>query len=399
VALIALRSRDFRLLLGGQAISLAGTQMQQVALVWQLYLLTGSPLSLGLLGAFRVTPILLLALGGGVLADALDRKKLLIASQLGMMLSSLGLLVATHTGAISPAIIYGLAALGGAASAFDPPSRQALLTQLVTREQLPNALSLYSTVFQIASIAGPSLGGALLAWKGVQPIYLFDVLSFLAVIGAILAMEHEAPSRGAAGLSAHALLEGLRFLKRTPLILSTMLLDFGATFLAGSLLLLPIFADQILQVGPRGLGLLYAAQPIGAALAGVSLSVLPTIRRQGRALLVAVTVYGASIAAFGVSRSFPLSLLLLAVSGAADSVSVLMRQTVRQFLTPDELRGRMTSVNMIFFLGGPQLGEVEAGVVARLVGVRPSVWSGGLLCVLLAGVAALSPSLRKYEHA
>ena len=395
----ALRSRDFRLLLIGQAVSLTGTQMQQVAVVWQLYLLTRSPLSLGMLGLFRVTPILLFALGGGVAADALDRRKLMLASQAGMMIASLGLLGATHAGTVTPALIYSLAALGGVASAFDAPARQSLLPQLVARETLPNALSIYTTVYQIAAIAGPALGGALLAWKGVEPIYLVDVLSFLAVIFALLAMEHNAPSRGLSGLSAGAVVEGLRFLRRTPLILATMMLDFAATFLAGSLLLLPFFADQLLHVGPRGLGLLYAAQPAGAAVAGLFLAWLPTVRRQGATVLIAVAAYGAAIALFGLSRWFPLSLLALAFSGAADTVSMVMRQTLRQIMTPDELRGRMTSVNMMFFTGGPQLGEVEAGVVAKLAGVRLSVWSGGALCILAAvAVAALVPSLRKYEH-
>src|SRR5436190_318588 len=226
--------------------------MQQVAVVWQLYLLTNSPLSLGLLGAFRVTPILLLALGGGVAADALDRRKLMLASQVGMMLASVGLFAATAAHAVTPAIMYGLAALGGVASAFDAPARQSLLPRLVGAQELSNALSLYNTVYEIAAIAGPALGGAMLAWKGVLPIYAIDVLSFVAVIFALLAMRHRAPSPGLSGLNAGALLEGLRFLRRTPLILAAMLLDFAATFLAGSLLLLPIFADQLLQVGPRG---------------------------------------------------------------------------------------------------------------------------------------------------
>ena len=395
----SLRSRDFRLLIAGQAVSLTGSSMQQVAVVWQLYLLTGSPLSLGMLGLFRVTPILLLALGGGVAADALDRRKLMIASQTGMMLASLGLLAATHMGVVTPGIIYALAALGGVASAFDPPARQALVTQLVPVDALPNAFSLYMTAYQIAAVAGPALGGGLLAWKGVEPIYLLDVISYLAVIVALLAMEHKATSRGLSQMSAAAALEGLRFLKRSPIILSTMLLDFFATFLAGSLLLLPFFADQLLKVGPRGLGVLYAAQPLGATVAGVALSFLPTIRRQGRAIVVSVALYGVAIAVFGVSNWFPLSLFALAASGAADTVSAVMRQTVRQLLTPDELRGRMTSVNMMFFIGGPQLGEVEAGVVAKLAGVRFSVWSGGALCVLAAiAAAAVVPSLRGYEH-
>src|SRR5207253_544456 len=224
----------------------------------------------------------------------LDRRKLLLASQLGMMLASIGLFVATASRATTPAIIYGLAALGGAASAFDAPARQSLLPRLAGVQARPDALSPYPAGSDIAR-------------------------------------------------------------------------------LAGSLLLLPIFADQLLRVGPRGLGLLYAAQPIGAAVAGLLLSVLPTVRRQGRALLLAVAIYGAAIAVFGASAWFPLSLLALAVSGAADTISMVMRQTLRQMLTPDELRGRMTSVNMMFFIGGPQLGEVEAGVVAKLAGVRFSV--------------------------
>jgi MFS family permease len=399
VRFVALRSRDFRLLLAGQAVSLTGTQMQQVAVVWQLYLLTGSPLSLGMLGLFRVTPVILFALGGGVAADAFDRRKLMIASQTGMMLASLGLLAATHAGTVTPGVIYGLAALSGVASALDTPARQALVPQLVTKEELPNALSIYTSVYQVAAITGPALGGALLAWKGVEPIYLADVASFVAVIAALLLMEHKAPSRGLAGLSAGAALEGLRFLRRTPLIFTTMMLDFAATFLAGSLLLLPIFADQLLRVGPRGLGLLYAAPPAGAAVTGLWLSWLPTVRRQGAALIVAVAAYGAAIAIFGLSHWFPLSLLALALSGAADTVSMVMRQTLRQTLTPDELRGRMTSVSMIFFSGGPQLGEVEAGVVAHLAGARFSVSSGGVLCILAALLAAaLVPSLRHYQH-
>jgi MFS family permease len=368
--------------------------------VWQLYLLTGSPLSLGLLGAFRVTPFLLLALGGGVAADALDRRKLMLASQFGMMLASLGLFAATFSHVVSPGLIYGLSAFAGVASAFDLPARQSLVPQLVAKEDLPNALSLYTTVFETASIAGPAVGGALLAWQGVLPIYALDVVSFFATITALLLMRHDHAYRGLSGINASAMLEGLRFLRTQPLILACMVLDFVATFLGGSLLLLPIFADQLLRVGPKGLGLLYAAQPAGGAACGLLLSWLPTIRRQGRAVILAVAVYGGAIALFGISRWFVLSLVALAVSGAADMISAVMRQTLRHTLTPDALRGRMTSVNMMFFIGGPQLGEVEAGVVAKWFGAPVSVWSGGVLCVL-AGIfaAAFVPSLRKYEHA
>ena len=394
----ALRSRDFRLLLLGQLVSLTGSQMQQVAIVWQLYLLTHSPLALGMLGFFRVVPVIVFALGCGVVADAVDRRVLMFISQCALALVSLTLALATHAGHVSEWTIYGLSALGGAAFAFDLPARQALVPQLVPREALPNALSLYATVMQIATIGGPALGGLVLASSGVVPIYVLDVISFGAVIVALLLMRHRAPGRGLAQVNAHAALEGLRFIRRTPLIWSTMLLDFVATFFGGSMLLLPIFADQLFHVGPRGLGLLFAAQPVGAALAGSALSVLPAIRRRGPAVLVSVAAYGLAVVLFGIAPWFWLAFVGLALSGAADTVSMVIRQTLRQLLTPDELRGRMTSVNMIFFTGGPQLGEVEAGAVAKLFTPRVAVWSGGLACAVAAAlVAVLVPSLWSYR--
>ncbi len=383
--LVALRSRDFRLLLAGQVVSLTGTQMQQVAVVWQLYLLTGSPLALGMLGLFRVAPIVLFALGGGVLADAFDRRKLMLLTQSALALVSVTLAVLAHAQKTTPAAIYALAFVAG-------------VPRLVDKSQLSNALSLYVTVFQVGTIAGPALGGLLLATTGPTFIYVVDVLSYGAVIGALLALRHRHTGHGGSPISLRAIAEGLRFLRGAPIIWSTMLLDFVATFFAGSLLLLPIFADQLLHVGPRGLGLLYAAQPAGAALTGAALSSMRTIRRQGPAVLWSVAVYGGSIALFGLSPWFWLSFLLLAISGAADMVSAVIRNIVRQSLTPDELRGRMSSVVMIFFMGGPQLGEVEAGAVARLFGARVSVASGGALCVLAAAAAAvLVPQLRRYE--
>jgi len=396
---VALRSRDFRLLLAGQTISLTGSQMQQVAVVWQLYLLTGSPLALGMMGLFRIVPIVAFALGGGVMADALDRRRLMLFTQAALALVSVALAILAFTHRTTPAAIYALSFLAGAATAFDNPARQALVPRLVDREQLPNALSLYTTVWQVATIAGPAIGGALLAWIGPGAIYVADVLSFGAVIVALLAMEHRHVGAGRSLINAKAALEGLRFIRRTPLIWSTMLVDFAATFFAGSMLLLPIFADQLLHVGPRGLGLLYSAQPAGAVLAGAVLSTTPLPRKRGAAILWSVAIYGASIAVFGISRWFWLSLLMLGVSGAADTVSMVIRQTARQTITPDELRGRMSSVNMIFFMGGPQLGEVEAGVVAKLIGVRASVASGGLVCLATAAlVALLVPALARYEE-
>jgi MFS family permease len=392
----ALRSRDFRLLFVGQLVSLTGSQMQTVAVPYQIYKLTGSSLALGFIGLCRVIPVVLFALGGGVIADALDRRRLMMLSQTLMAACSLTLAVTTRSGHITPAIMYGVIGLGGAALALDSPARQSLIPLLVPRAHLANAIGLHAMAWEIAAIAGPSLAGLLIAWRGVFPVYVLDCVSFAAVLGALVAMHHRAPPRASVNISIGAAIDGLRFLWRTPLILSTMVLDAVATFFAGSLLLLPVYADRILAVGPRGLGLLYAAQPAGAAIAAMLMATRPTIHRQGAAVLVSIAVYGASVAAFGVSPWLPLSLVLLAISGAADTVSMVVRQTLRQLLTPDELRGRMTSVNMIFFIGGPQLGEFEAGAVARVAGPRFSVTSGGLACIVAAVITALAvPSLRK----
>jgi predicted MFS family arabinose efflux permease len=313
-----------------------------------------------------------------------------------MAACSLTLAWPTRTGHITPAVMYAVIAVGGAALALDSPARQSLVPLLVPRAHLANALSLHAMAWEIAAIAGPSLAGLLIAWRGVFPVYVLDAVSFAAVLAALAAMQHRGPPRTSTNISVRALLDGFHFLRRSPLILSTMVLDAIATFFAGSLLLLPVYADKILTVGPRGLGVLYAAQPAGAAVAAALMAARPTIHRQGAAILWSVGIYGAAVAAFGASSWLPLSLLLLAISGAADTVSMVVRQTLRQLLTPDELRGRMTGVNMIFFIGGPQLGEFEAGVVARAFGPRFSVASGGLACVAAAIAAAVAlPSLRK----
>jgi MFS family permease len=396
--LSALRSRDFRLLFFGQLVSLTGSAMQQVAVAWQLYVLTRSPLALGTLGLARALPVVVFALGGGVFADALDRRKLMLLSQTGMALASVILAALTHAGRASPTAIYLAVALSGIAFSLDSPARQALIPRLVPVEDLPNALSLHATAWQLAQVLGPAIAGIAIDRIGLLPIYIADVASFVAVIGALLVMQHRAPPQKS-GISIGAAIEGVRFLYRTPVVLWTMLLDAVATFFAGSLLLMPIYADQILGVGARGLGWLYAATPVGAAIAATFVSLRPTIRRQGPVVLTSVALYGLTIAVFGVSRWLWLSLLMLAASGAADTVSMVVRQTIRQLATPDELRGRMTSVNMIFFIGGPQLGEFEAGVVARLFGARFSVASGGVACALAVAAMALAiPRLRTLSY-
>jgi MFS family permease len=421
----ALRYRDFRRLWAAQLISTTGTQMQSVALHWHVYLLTHSPLALGMVGLTRVIPVIVFSLWGGIVADRADRKKVMFATQASMAVLSAALAALTFAGRETVLGLYTLNALLAAASAFDNPARQALIPRLVPREHLPGALSLNLTMFQAALIIGPGLAGLLIAGHGavgapahlagagagqetaiLALIYALNALSFVAVLFALMTMRTSGAvvvEGGAHEPPLAALRAGLRFVLTTPIMVWTMGLDFLATFFAGSMSLLPIIADQVLHVGAAGYGWLVAAPAVGALLGSLYTSVWPLARRQGVVLLWSVAAYGVATIVYGLSRSFVLTLIALAGTGLADLVSTVVRQTLRQLLTPDHLRGRMTSVSMIFFMGGPQLGEMEAGLVASLfasavTGVTVSVVSGGLATVVItAVVAAATPLVRRYE--
>jgi MFS family permease len=398
----ALRYRDFRLLWLGQIVSVTGSQMQSVAINWHVYLLTKSAFALGLVGLFRGAPIILCSLVGGVVADAVDRKRLMVMTQSVMLVCAGLLTVTTMVGLQSVWPIYVLSSVASAAIAFDIPARQSLMPMLVPAKDFPNAVSLGLVVFNIATISGPSLAGFLLASRGPAIVYGVNAASFLAVIGALIAMRTsgslavEGERRNA--VSLEALKEGLKFVWRTPIIVQTMTLDFAATFFASATLLLPIFAQEVLHVDARGYGFLAAAPAIGSVVTALIMARMGTFRREGRLVVVSVSIFGLATAAFGLSRFFWLSLGLLALTGAADTVSTVLRQTIRQLSTPNYIRGRMTSINMMFFMGGPQLGELEAGTVAGLVGAPLSVISGGIGCLVCACIAAWkSKSLMEYE--
>jgi MFS family permease len=397
----ALRHRDFRLLWIGQLISVTGSQMQIVAINWHVYLLTKSPLALGGVGLVRVLPIVLCSLVGGVVADAVNRKRLMLVSQSVMLVSAALLALLTATGLASLWPIYLLTAIGSAAVAFDNPARQAMLPTLVPSEDFPNAVSLGIVVFNSATIVGPALAGLLLSVRGPALIYAVNAVSFVAVIIALLLIRASGRAevgKGVAQMNLGALRDGLRFVWRTPIIVQTMTLDFIATFFASATALLPIFAAEILNVGARGLGLLAAAPGAGSIVTGLLIARFGAMRKQGKAVLISVAIYGAATIVFGWSRWFWLSLVMLAITGAADTVSTVLRQTIRQLVTPDHLRGRMTSVNMIFFMGGPQLGELEAGVVAALIGAPLSVVTGGVGCLIAVAVAGVwAKNLWRYE--
>ena len=397
----ALRHRDFRLLWIGQLISVTGSQMQLVAINWHVYLLTKSPLALGGVGLVRVLPIIFCSLAGGVVADAINRKRLMFATQTVMLVSAGLLAVMTASGLTSVWPIYLLTAIASAAIAFDNPARQAMLPTLVPKRDFQNAVSLGILVFNSAMIIGPSLAGLLLKIQGPALIYALNAASFVAVIIALILMkaggrvESDSPL---SGMTFAALREGLRFVWRTPIIVQTMVLDFVATFFASATALLPIYAAEILKVGAGGLGLLAAAPGAGSIVTGLAMARAGAIRRQGKAVLISVAIFGAATVVFAVSRWFWLSLVMLAITGAADTVSTVLRQTIRQLVTPDYLRGRMTSVNMVFFMGGPQLGEFEAGAVAALVGATLSVLTGGVGCLIAVAAASLwAKNLLHYE--
>jgi MFS family permease len=376
--------------------------MQFVAVNWHVYVLTKSAFALGLVGLFRGVPIILCSLVGGVVADAVDRRTLMVVTQTVMLTSAALLTAGTLAGFESVWPIYILSGLASAASAFDVPARQALMPTLVPTEHFPNAVSLGIMVFNVATIAGPAIAGFMLAESGPGVIYGINALSFLAVIAALFAMrtsgKPELQSGRRDALSFAALKEGLRFVWRTPIIVQTMTLDFAATFFASATLLLPIFAQERLHVGARGYGFLAAAPAIGSVLTALVMARVGSFRKQGRLVVASVAVFGVATAAFGVSTVFWFSLLMLAVTGAADTVSTVLRQTIRQLVTPNHLRGRMTSINMMFFMGGPQLGEMEAGSLAAVIGAPLAVVTGGLGSMICAAIAAVkSKKLMEFE--
>jgi MFS family permease len=413
----ALHYRDYRIFWLGLFVSVVGSQMQLIAVNWHIFeLLRGQTftielfgrtldlgaeaLGLGTLGLVRVIPIVLFALLGGMLADTRNRRTLLIYAELAATIMAGALAFLTLTGRETVLTIYLFTSALAAVAAIENPSRQSIVPHLVPPEHFANAVSLQTLMWTTAAIIGPALAGLLVGYVDVAVVYLINSLSFMAVLVSLLLMRYRGNvPASSAGLGLAALKEGLRFVFRTPIISSTMLLDFVATFFSSARTMLPIIASDILGVGAFGYGWLATADSIGAVIAGSALATRgEMLRRQGPLLLICVAIYGAATALFGLSTSFVLSFFLLMLVGASDAVSTVIRGTVRQLSTPDELRGRMTSVNMMFFMGGPQLGELEAGLVAAAFGVPFAIVTGGIATVLLVGVIAWKfPILRQYD--
>jgi MFS family permease len=398
----SLKHRRFFYLWLGQLLSFAGTQMQLWALFWHIRTLTGEPepLALGGVGLARILPVIIFSLVGGVIADTFERRKIMFVTQSAAALVALALGLLTQFRQISIWLIYALTAFQAIAVAFDSPARQALVPNLVPAKDLPNAFSMTSFASQTGAILGPALSGFVIVFVGQGAVYYINAISYLAVIAALILIGPVAQTQTGriAGVSWNAIKEGIQFIFSKPIILSTMLLDFVATFFASANTLMPILAQDILRVGEIEYGALSAAQSVGAVIAGLVISQLPELRKQGQLFLGAVVVFGLAAVVLGMSRSLPLAWFALAIMGSADAVSTIIRNTIRQLQTPDHIRGRMTSVNMIFFQGGPQLGEVEAGVAAHYFGVPLAIIAGGIGCIVgMALIVRKWPLLLTYN--
>ncbi|HLF76459.1 MAG TPA: MFS transporter [Dehalococcoidia bacterium] len=390
----ALKLRDFRLFWTGAVLSAVGSQLTTVAMAWQIYELTNSPLQIGLLGLGRALPQIGLALVGGVLADAMDRRRLMMIVQLGQLAVSAGLALLTLVDAITPAYLFAAAVMLAFGSALEAPPRQAIVPNLVPVDQLSSAIALNTTQRSLGTILGPSLAGVLLAVAGPELCYLIDSASWLAMLSALALIKLQTVSeRGVQGLSLAALLGGARFVLHQPVILAFMVLDFGATLFGSPNALFPVFARDLLNTGPVGLGLLYAAPSIGGALAGVVMSMRAQIVNAGRWVLVGVAFYAVCTIAFAFSNVLWLSVLMLAGAGIGNLVSAVLRGTTNQLLTPDQLRGRVAAVNSAFVMGGPQLGQFESGLIADLWSTRMSAATGGLGALVLVLVIGLVPGV------
>ena len=387
--------RDYRWLWTGQAINGIGTQITRIALPYQVYVLTGSTLAVAALTFVQLIPILIFALGAGSIADAVDRRKLLLLTQLGLLACSASL-VAIAALPSQPLIwIFVVAFAAAGLSAVDQPARASAIPRLVPPERLPSAIALNQLNFQVGSIVGPAIGGLLIATVGLTGAYVADVLSFTASIIGVAAIAPLPPLGAVTRPGLAAIREGLRFAGGHRVILSTFVIDLNAMIFGMPTSLFPALALDVFKVGPGGLGLMAAAPAIGAFLGALLSGWVKSVRRDGRAVIVAVIVWGVAIALFGLSTfSFALALVFLATAGAADVLSAVFRSTIVQLETPDELRGRVTSIHILVVTSGPRIGDIEAATVGAVIGPQLSVITGGVLCVAGVGVVArLFPEL------
>ncbi len=389
----------FRALFSATFLAQAGRQLTVVAVPIQIFALTGSTLAVGLLGLAQLIPLLLVALIGGALADAVDRRRLLFAADMVLTITAAGLLWNSVVEAPMVWPLYALSAVNAGVAAIYNPARQALLPGLVGPALFPASLALNQTQTNLAKTAVPALGGLLIAVAGLPVAYAAQGVAYLLSALLVLRVPHVDVEGGARAFSAKSIREGLSFLKSRRLIQAALLIDVNAMVFGMPTALFPAFGTEVLGGDEFTVGLLFAAPGAGAVVAAFTSGWVPRVERQGRAVFLAVLAWGIGIAAFGFTTSIAVAFALLAFAGAADVVSAIFRQSMIQMSTPDSLRGRLTSIHTMAAGGGPRLGDLEAGVVAELTSVRFSVVSGGVACAVGAlAIARWSPRFFNYRY-
>jgi MFS family permease len=393
-------SRDYRLIVLGSTLTGLGTQATLVALPYQLYVQTGSPFLTGLLGLFELVPLVAMSLWGGAIADRSDRKRLLLRVQTVLVLLSAALAAGAYAGEPPIVLLYALGALLAGFNAVQNVARTAIIPNVVRPESLRPALALGFGLMQVTMVVGPALGGVLIAVAGLGTAYLVDALTCLGMVASVLPLSPQPPKGGGeddAGVW-RSIVDGLTFVRSRKALMGSFIIDLSAMTFGMPRALFPVLSVSVYHAGATGTGLLNAAVSVGATIAALTAGWLSSARRLGRIVIVAVVVWGLAIAVAGAVPSLGLAILLLAVAGAADSVSAVCRSTINQTVTPDAMRGRMSSVFSLVVQSGPRLGDVEGGAVASLTSARFSFVSGGLACVVGAAVIAVAfPALLAYD--
>jgi MFS family permease len=396
------RSRDFRLLWAGQLISMTGRMITTVALPFQVFLLTRSSLAVGLIGLVEVVPLVAFGIAGGPIADRMDRRRLLLVTETGLVATSSLLLLGALSGHPALGYVYGIAGLQAGLLGVNAPTRSAAIPNLVSREHMPAAMALTQVLYNTSMAVGPAIAGLILARLGLSWAYGIDVLTYAASITAVLLLRPMPPLRdeGVEETTGwQAIKEGFTYLRGKRVLVSTFLVDLDAMIFGMPRAVFPVLALTVFHVGAQGLGWLYAAPAIGALVGALTAGWVGQVRHQGRTVIWAIVLWGAAITGFGLSgRFFLLALAFLALAGATDVISAVFRGTILQLSVPDALRGRLSAINIMVVAGGPRLGDVEAGAVASLVSPWFAVVSGGVACVV--GVALLArtyPELARYH--
>jgi MFS family permease len=390
------RSADFRWLFSGQLVSILGSQLTVVAVPFQVFELTHSSLDVGLVSLAQLGPLVIFSLIGGAVADAYDRRKLLIVVQTLAAGTGVGLAVNAASGRPALWPLFVFSALIAGESGFVQPAYNAALPSLVNAELLPPAYALGQVLFQVGAVAGPALAGAILAGAGAQTVYWLDAGSYLVCAAGASKIRPLTPAGGGRRVGLRSIREGFSYLRGRQAIQGIYLIDLNAMIFGMPRALFPALGTTVFHGGAQAVGYLYAAPGVGALIGAVTTGWVAHVRRQGRAVIVAVIVWGAAITAFGTTHWLPLALVLLAVAGWADVISAVFRNTILQMAVPDRLRGRLSSLQMAVVAGGPRLGDVESGGMATAVDVRFSVISGGAVCIVGAFVvAAVLPGFRR----